>query len=784
MMPSSIALLLAVFPVVSSSVACPDGKCSEQAEEDETTLLSMNIQRPPSIASYNKAHAQAPATGRPTDDSQYKSLYSESGKFCKGIPQIDSLGAPVNPDASPVCWQIRLSEQKRRMEPRVTYNSKREKFPNDVCKKKLGAEYDFYNPRDQNIYDFTAKSTGQRVINVGAYDPAGMCAFGQLGNPNCCNWTGNARLDYDKFPHLCWRWPNNIPWDGTLLSSSFTDQLPFEDERVLEGFAQQAGCKGGTGVVPGTNQTWCENANSFWKVGCQNLNDMDKTTDCGLHPQASQYVYQMPPFSQGDGDGSEFFNKERAAGIYAAGQGDDHPTYKRARLAPVGTKFGDAQTTDGKNVERDDYGWAMKQMHGKGYGCINARVKMLDECEEKYLNDKGIKTMPPRRHVGIFSKCSQTGKGKQWPALLRIAGNRNHTVYDWHDIRVNGFAIKLYEAQDVTGENGENRVNIADIPRSDYADGPAPITPPYDKPGNGYPYDTNYEPYGIPDAKKGFKGNLSSFQNVTTMDFLFVAIRGQFQGPVPCNQNSPECLYNVFPAGGNGRCYSPMFLYGYGSPADQDHCNYPEGENDTHATWNPLNYTYGSSAALMLGNDNAFKMMVQPCGRRYSDDGVNYWQKITNTVQDPADPNFKANNMNETLKSGSFQFCIFAQIQENPCEQPIEDATVKWNTAIRLTGRIYIEAGVTALYNQVCDNTVFNPYRALTSHMPIGSLQRIRQAVYAYAAQFRLYRNHAKPKSPDEQFASELPLRQPNSDKEPQTPPPREAPAFQCPLGF
>jgi len=615
---------------------------------------------------------------------------------------------------------------------------------------------------------------------------------------------------------LCWQWPNNIPWDGTtLVSSSFTDQDPKEDVRILAGFAQHAGCKGGKGVVPGTNQTWCDNADQFWQVGCKDVNENDHVTDCGLHVQATQYVYQLPPFSTGNGDGSEFAAPNRALGVYAAGH---HPTYKKAKLAPVGTKFGDAQTTDGKNVERDDYGWTFKQMHGKGYACLDARVKMLDACEEKALNAKGIKTMPPRRQVGIFSKSGKTGQGKQWAALLRSAGNRNHTVYDWHDVRVNGFAIKLYDAQDVTGENGENRVNLADVPRTDYADGEPPITPPYAEGINPFLVGsaiaavvakadpaaaavavavaaadaavpsapegitesiTDYTPYGIPDAKAGFKGGLSVFQNVTTVDFLFVAIRGQYQ--YGCNDNTPECLYNIFPAGGNGRCYSPMFLYGHGSPAKEDQCRYPEGESDTHATWNPLNYTYGSSAALMLGNDGAFKMMVQPCGAEYSDDGVDYWQKITNTIQDPADPNFKANNLNATLKSSSMQLCIFAQIQENPCTEPIEDATIVWMTDIRLAGRIYIEAGVTALYNQVCDNTVFNPYRTLTSHMPIGSLQRIRQAVYAYAAQFRLYRNHAQSKSPDEQFASELPLRQPNSDKAPQTPPPIQP---KCPLGF
>merc|ERR1719401_2237610 len=111
-----------------------------------------------------------------------------------------------------------------------------------------------------------------------------------------------------------------------------------------------------------------------------------------------------------------------------------------------------------------------------------------------------------------------------------------------------------------------------------------------------------------------------------------------------------------------------MFLYANAPPGfgvDYGQCHYPgeEGPFDTHATWNPLNYTYGSSAALMLGNDGAFKMMVQPCDANTSSNGVDYWKKITNKIQNPGDPNYKANNMNQTLAESDFQMCIYIQIQ-------------------------------------------------------------------------------------------------------------------------
>lgn len=700
--------------------------------------------------------------GQSNDIPIEKNLFSESGELCRGIPQIDSLSAPYNPQASPNCWIVRLAEQKRRMQPRYTYNTKREKFPNKECPKHLGSEYDFLDAYDYAITDFTAKTMGGRTLNVAAYDTAGQCNEEGGGFPNCCAFHGEG----ENIQDLCWQWPNDIPWDGTtLVDSTYTDQNPDHPVRINPGYAQNAGCKGGKGVIPGTDQTHCDLANDFYQLGCAKYNVQNNVTDCGLKSPATQYVYQVPPFSQGHGDGSEFQAPSRALGIYQA-----DATYKDARLAPAGTKFGDGTSVDGKPLELDDYGWAFKNMHGKGYACLDARVKMLDACEEKSLNAKGIPTIPARSQIGMFAKDG--GKGKQWPALVRSSGNRNHTVYDWHDVRVNGFGLKIYNAQDITGEHGENRIHFAGIPRSDYANDGEPAIgsqPPY------FPSDIkDYKPYDLPDAKAGFKGDLITLQNLTTIDFLLIAVQGQFQKG--CNENTAECLYNVFPAGETGRCFSPVIIYG---EMPFDDCHYPP--EDTHATWNPLNYTYGSCAAYALGNDGAFKLMVQPCDADTSDDGVNYWDKITNNVQDPGDPNYKANNLNDTLKNTGMQMCMYVQLQENPCEEPVEVATTQWKSEVRLAGRIHIDSGVVPRYNDVCDNTVFHPYRQLASHMPLGDLNRFRMAVYAYTQTFRLYRNHGQAKSPAEHFASKLPLQQPFSDKAPKTPPAMEP---KCPLGF
>jgi len=165
-------------------------------------------------------------------------------------------------------------------------------------------------------------------------------------------------------------------------------------------------------------------------------------------------------------------------------------------------------------------------------------------------------------------------------------------------------------------------------------------------------------------------------------------------------------------------------------------------------------------------------MAVQPCGATESSDGVDYWTRITNNDQNPANPNYKYANLYDTLEASSFELCIWVQLQEDPCLQPVEDATVQWGSTLRLAGRILINQGLAPLYNEVCENTVYNPFRTIPEHLPIGSINRIRHAVYAYAQTFRLYANHGRSLSPAEASATQLPLQQPNDENAPSIPDP------------
>jgi len=269
-------------------------------------------------------------------------------------------------------------------------------------------------------------------------------------------------------------------------------------------------------------------------------------------------------------------------------------------------------------------------------------------------------------------------------------------------------------------------------------------------------------------AAERFSGDLQTYQNLTTIDFLFIAVRGQ--GQHDCLENKAPCVVNSFPAGGDAASYSPNFLNG----TDKTNRSL-DPMNTTWATWNPLNYTYGSAGAHKLGNDMAMKVLVQPCGKgEGSNPEDDHWKNITNDFQDPTRPNFRYDNMNATLSGSSLELCMFVQLQENPCTEPVEAADVLWKTTPRLVARLHIPKGEAPQYDSVCDNTVYHPYRQLDAHMPLGSLQRIRHTVYSYAQTFRLSINNKMSLSEEELKATKLPL-----DNKVPVPQP-----VKCPLGF
>jgi hypothetical protein len=77
---------------------------------------------------------------------------------------------------------------------------------------------------------------------------------------------------------------------------------------------------------------------------------------------------------------------------------------------------------------------------------------------------------------------------------------------------------------------------------------------------------------------------------------------------------------------------------------------------------------------------------------------------------------------------------------------PIEDASVEWTSPWIAVARITAppQAGWThGLSVLVDDGMQFSPWHCLAAHRPIGSIMRVRRAVYAASASFRAERNGA-----------------------------------------
>jgi hypothetical protein len=77
---------------------------------------------------------------------------------------------------------------------------------------------------------------------------------------------------------------------------------------------------------------------------------------------------------------------------------------------------------------------------------------------------------------------------------------------------------------------------------------------------------------------------------------------------------------------------------------------------------------------------------------------------------------------------------------------PIEDASVEWTSPWIAVARISAppQAGWThGLSVLVDDGMQFSPWHCLAAHRPIGSIMRVRRAVYAASARFRAERNGA-----------------------------------------
>jgi catalase len=128
--------------------------------------------------------------------------------------------------------------------------------------------------------------------------------------------------------------------------------------------------------------------------------------------------------------------------------------------------------------------------------------------------------------------------------------------------------------------------------------------------------------------------------------------------------------------------------------------------------------------------DRAVKYSVQPCAAE-PDYALNR-----------DDENYLRQGMLEHLRQEPGCFNFMVQLQTDPDTMPIEDASVEWPTSespfvsvaqITINNQNFIDEQAM----QRCEQQTFNPWTGIEAHKPLGSINRVRKAIYQQLGEFR-----------------------------------------------
>lgn len=322
-------------------------------------------------------------------------------------------------------------------------------------------------------------------------------------------------------------------------------------------------------------------------------------------------------------------------------------------------------------------GQKLRGVHPKSHGCVAAKLKINDD-------------IPSNLQAGLFSK-----RGEQYKALIRFS---NAAVTLAHDLdgkknSSRGMAIKVFDVGGdvLSPDKGANNQDFLMI---------------------------NTPVFAFP--------NVRSYQRLT--DALIESPDG----------SEPKAAFN--PAG------------------------LPEGGEDikninksmkviaqiTGKTMrNPLEARYWAAAPSSFGDDRVLKFSAEPCGG----------EQKANDIEDPSkvQPDYLHEALAARMKDDE-AVCFDFKIQvlnsdqvrrqrnlDNSEGDLIEDATRVWDERefpFVTVAKITIEAPQTVDLSddmqQKCKSQAFNPWHSLTTHTPLGGINRLRRPVYIGSATNRV----------------------------------------------
>ena len=151
----------------------------------------------------------------------------------------------------------------------------------------------------------------------------------------------------------------------------------------------------------------------------------------------------------------------------------------------------------------------------------------------------------------------------------------------------------------------------------------------------------------------------------------------------------------------------------------------------------PLESDYHSMTPYLLGPDRVVRYVATPLSKpsrpkRPGELGDNYLHDALATALNPG----------THPKDAVVAFDFLVQIKHEPRPVDVEDASLEWkgrrDVKVSL-GRIEIPMQNFDMANQdcTCQDVAFNPWNCLPEHQPLGSLNRMRLAVYTASARAR-----------------------------------------------
>ena len=153
----------------------------------------------------------------------------------------------------------------------------------------------------------------------------------------------------------------------------------------------------------------------------------------------------------------------------------------------------------------------------------------------------------------------------------------------------------------------------------------------------------------------------------------------------------------------------------------------------------PLRETYHSMTPYQLGDDKVVRYMARPLKTPARLVPANIDQSSDNFLHDAMAAELDPST-HPAGEKALFEFCV--RWRGTPTPNDVEDASRTWEAADDETvslGRIEIPLQSFDQAHEVCrcENLSFNPWNALPAHRPLGSLNRMRLAVYVASQQVR-----------------------------------------------